>query len=368
MLLNDAEIRELTGEPNLPAARALTEMGPRVVVAKRGEYGAALFCATILRDPRLPVRGCPRSHRGRGQLRGRVPRLPRQPPGRGRIAADHAVLRQAMAYGTVLASFNVEDFGERVRSRPARRSTSACASSAGSRCSRGTGSGQPGTRTQLRLVEVEVTLDPAEELQVDATVVPHGQQGVPLGADQVLAEPAVAGQGVLDRRLRGIAGRALPWSGRSGPGRARVSGPGHSRAPACRRPRARRAGRVPPGSQRVARPPRRAPRARGAQAKAPTRRAASVPVPPASRRSPRPSGRRSGRGSRTRARVERERQRQRGGERDGAAHSAPPDQQALAPVLPFHQCRPATAAAGPETGRNCHTRRTATTTAETIRP
>ena len=44
VLLNDAEIRMLTDEPNLArAARALMEMGPRVVVAKRGEYGAALF-------------------------------------------------------------------------------------------------------------------------------------------------------------------------------------------------------------------------------------------------------------------------------------------------------------------------------------
>ena len=46
VLLNDAEIRMLTDEPNLArAARALMEMGPKVVVAKRGEYGAALFTA-----------------------------------------------------------------------------------------------------------------------------------------------------------------------------------------------------------------------------------------------------------------------------------------------------------------------------------
>src|SRR5215207_7506677 len=44
LLLNDAEIRQLTGEPNLArAARAAMEMGPGVIVAKRGEYGAALF-------------------------------------------------------------------------------------------------------------------------------------------------------------------------------------------------------------------------------------------------------------------------------------------------------------------------------------
>jgi len=44
LLLNDAELRELSGEPNLArAARAAMELGPGVVVAKRGEYGAALF-------------------------------------------------------------------------------------------------------------------------------------------------------------------------------------------------------------------------------------------------------------------------------------------------------------------------------------
>src|SRR5215210_3844941 len=39
LLLNDAELRMLTGEPNLlRAARAVMEWGPRVVVAKQGEY------------------------------------------------------------------------------------------------------------------------------------------------------------------------------------------------------------------------------------------------------------------------------------------------------------------------------------------
>ena len=42
--MNDAEVRMLTEEPNLVrAAREVMDMGPRVVVAKQGEYGAALF-------------------------------------------------------------------------------------------------------------------------------------------------------------------------------------------------------------------------------------------------------------------------------------------------------------------------------------
>ena len=41
----------------------------------------------VLRDPRLPARGRPRPDRRRRQLRRRLPRLPRQPPRRGRLAA-----------------------------------------------------------------------------------------------------------------------------------------------------------------------------------------------------------------------------------------------------------------------------------------
>ena len=44
LLLNDAELRQLTREPNLVrAARQIREWGPRVVVAKQGEYGAAMI-------------------------------------------------------------------------------------------------------------------------------------------------------------------------------------------------------------------------------------------------------------------------------------------------------------------------------------
>ena len=44
VLLNDAEIRQLTRKPNLvQAARELRALGPKVVVAKQGEYGAALL-------------------------------------------------------------------------------------------------------------------------------------------------------------------------------------------------------------------------------------------------------------------------------------------------------------------------------------
>lgn len=113
LVVNDAEIRQLTGESNLArAARAVMELGPRAVVAKQGEYGAALFTENgffalpgfPLEDVRDPT-GAGDSFAGGffGYLDGQDGEL------------DEAQLRRAMGYGTVLASFNVEEFGtERV--------------------------------------------------------------------------------------------------------------------------------------------------------------------------------------------------------------------------------------------------------------
>jgi sugar/nucleoside kinase (ribokinase family) len=113
VLLNDAEIRMLTAEPNLArGAKAVMGMGPSVVVAKRGEYGAALFTADtffaipgyLLEDVRDPT-GAGDSFAGGflGYLDNRR--------AAGRSPLDPEALRQAMAYGSVLASFSVEDFG-----------------------------------------------------------------------------------------------------------------------------------------------------------------------------------------------------------------------------------------------------------------
>jgi sugar/nucleoside kinase (ribokinase family) len=113
LVVNDAEIRQLTGEANLSrAARTVMDLGPRAVVAKQGEYGAALFSEEgffalpgfPLEDVRDPT-GAGDSFAGGffGYLDGLDGEL------------DGAHLRRAMGYGTVLASFNVEEFGtERV--------------------------------------------------------------------------------------------------------------------------------------------------------------------------------------------------------------------------------------------------------------
>ena len=118
VLLNDAEIRMLTGEPNLArAARAVMEMGPHVVVAKRGEYGAALFSrGRLLRDPGLPAGGRARPDRSRGQLRWRLPGLPRQPPHLGPL--PEGLQRPAPGDGLRLGARLVQRRGLRHRPGP----------------------------------------------------------------------------------------------------------------------------------------------------------------------------------------------------------------------------------------------------------
>ncbi|HEX4464326.1 MAG TPA: PfkB family carbohydrate kinase [Solirubrobacterales bacterium] len=113
LIVNDAEIRQLTGESNLArAARTVMEQGPRAVVAKRGEYGAALFTEDgFFALPGFPLEEV-RDPTGAGDsfAGGFIGYLDSQ---EGEI--DDSCLRRAMGYGTVLASFNVEQFGtERV--------------------------------------------------------------------------------------------------------------------------------------------------------------------------------------------------------------------------------------------------------------
>ena len=113
VIVNDAEIRQLTGESNLArAARAVMERGPRAVVAKQGEYGAALFTGDgFFALPGFPLEDV-RDPTGAGDsfAGGFLGYLDSH---EGEI--DEASLRRAMGYGTVLASFNVEEFGtERV--------------------------------------------------------------------------------------------------------------------------------------------------------------------------------------------------------------------------------------------------------------
>jgi sugar/nucleoside kinase (ribokinase family) len=109
VLLNDAELRMLTGRPNLvQAAREVLGWGPRAVVAKQGEYGAALFTAErFFSLPSFPLETVLDPTGAGDTFAGGFI---------GTIAAhggeiDDEILRSAMAHGTTLASFNVEEFG-----------------------------------------------------------------------------------------------------------------------------------------------------------------------------------------------------------------------------------------------------------------
>jgi sugar/nucleoside kinase (ribokinase family) len=113
VLLNDAELRMLTGKPNVvQSAREVLGWGPRAVIAKQGEYGAALFTAErFFSLPSFPLETVLDPTGAGDTFAGGFI---------GVIAAhdgeiDDEILRNAMAHGTALASFNVEEFGtERV--------------------------------------------------------------------------------------------------------------------------------------------------------------------------------------------------------------------------------------------------------------
>ena len=113
VILNDSEVALFTGEREVVAgARKIMEHGPSAMVVKLGKYGAALVTPDeSFWIPAYPVDfvadptgagdsfaggfvGCIAAHGGE-------------------VSSD--VLRLAMAYGTAIASFNVEEFGtERV--------------------------------------------------------------------------------------------------------------------------------------------------------------------------------------------------------------------------------------------------------------
>jgi sugar/nucleoside kinase (ribokinase family) len=112
VIINDAEARQLTDEPNLmKAAKAILAMGPKAVVIKRGEYGAALFTASsYFAIPAYPLESVFDPTGAGDTFAGGF---------MGYLASQKEItqdtMRRAMIYGSVMASFNVEKFGtERV--------------------------------------------------------------------------------------------------------------------------------------------------------------------------------------------------------------------------------------------------------------
>ena len=111
LLMNDEEVRQLTEQPTLlKGVRQLMELGPRIVVVKQGEYGAALFSDEddgFFALPAYPLEtvvdptGAGDSFAG-----GLLGYLDSQGG-----ATDRATVRRAMTYGSAVASYWVEEFG-----------------------------------------------------------------------------------------------------------------------------------------------------------------------------------------------------------------------------------------------------------------
>lgn len=110
LVINDEEARQLAGVDNVArAARRILGLGARRVLVKRGEYGAILFSPdSVFAVPAFPLEEVFDPTGAGDTFAGGL---------MGWLAATgddgEANLRRAIVYGTVLASFVVEDFGGR---------------------------------------------------------------------------------------------------------------------------------------------------------------------------------------------------------------------------------------------------------------
>jgi sugar/nucleoside kinase (ribokinase family) len=108
LVVNDSEARLLSGEHNIVrAARSILKMGPKTVLIKRGEYGVLQFSdSSVFAVPAYPLEevfdptGAGDSFAG-----GLFGQLARSGD------SGEGGLRRAIVYGSVVASFTVEDFG-----------------------------------------------------------------------------------------------------------------------------------------------------------------------------------------------------------------------------------------------------------------
>jgi len=106
-ILNEEEIYQLTGNSNLfDAATILRKMGPRILVIKRGKYGSVLASENgYFFGPAYPVtKVVDPTGAGDSFAGGLLGYLA------GCSDLNETDLRKAVIYGTVVASFNVEDF------------------------------------------------------------------------------------------------------------------------------------------------------------------------------------------------------------------------------------------------------------------
>jgi sugar/nucleoside kinase (ribokinase family) len=110
LVLNDAELRQLTAKPSIVgAAREVLAMGPAAVIAKQGEYGAVLVTEEgFFSVPAFPLESVIDPTGAGDTFAGGVAGYIASRPD---VAIEHGLLATAMVYGTAVASFNVEEFG-----------------------------------------------------------------------------------------------------------------------------------------------------------------------------------------------------------------------------------------------------------------
>lgn len=105
--MNDAEARQLTGVMStVKAARAIQEIGPKKVIVKKGEHGALLFNENDhFSAPSFPLEDIADPTGAGDSFAGGFI---------GYVASQDDIspntLRRAVIYGSVMASYNVEDF------------------------------------------------------------------------------------------------------------------------------------------------------------------------------------------------------------------------------------------------------------------
>lgn len=110
LVINEAEARQLAGETNLvKAARCICSYGPKSLVVKRGEYGALFFNQShIFSAPAYPLERILDPTGAGDTFAGGF---------MGYLASSRslndATLRRAIVMGSVMASYNVEDFSLR---------------------------------------------------------------------------------------------------------------------------------------------------------------------------------------------------------------------------------------------------------------
>ncbi len=107
VIINDSEARELAGESNLiKAAKKILTFGPKFLIVKRGEYGAALFTkdtyfATVAYPLESVFDPTGAGDSFAGGFMGYIARHDN---------LDDETIRRAIIHGSVMASFNVEEF------------------------------------------------------------------------------------------------------------------------------------------------------------------------------------------------------------------------------------------------------------------